>query len=52
MTLFFVDSFKFYNSLDKNFKYFKINNDKLHKMYCEYSNKINSSIKAFKNNNH
>ena len=52
MTLFFVDSFKFDNSLDKNFKYFKINNDKLHKMYCEYSNKINSSIKAFKNNNH
>ena len=52
ITIYFVDSFKFHDSEDKNFLYFKNNNEKLYNFYSEYSNKINNSINGFLNTNH
>jgi hypothetical protein len=51
ITFYFVDSFKFNDSKERNFEYFKNKEKKLYEIYLEYSDRINYSIKGFKNNN-
>ena len=51
IAFYFIDSFKFNDSNERNSEYFKNKETKIYQIYLEQSRKINKSINQFKNNN-